>query len=337
MEHDVDEPQVKVLPTATNGQQLRGRLAPAWCVLLGVVFAVAGLLPWLATGARLPLQNLWATETRPEQMPRVLLPFNQYTVVLIIAVLVTGAAAAGLCAKLLQPRLPRHATLATAIGVLLVQLFALVQTTTVVQAGLSGRRASSLYLAALVMVAVASVLVGVLALTQAAKGSSASNVVGLSIGALALGPWLTQLVHPFGSVSSSPMVNSLLFVSRWAPPVLVGIVIGWAGVRSAGRIIAAGFGLLVLWIVPALTVGLLNAGGSRVLARYPAEMVRFGAEVTVAALTTPVLAIPPVVVAVAVAAVVIVVRQFRQRNQRGVDVDTAARVGSTSSDVAKNL
>ena len=31
------------------------------CVGLGVVAVAFGLLPWLLTGARLPLQNLWTT------------------------------------------------------------------------------------------------------------------------------------------------------------------------------------------------------------------------------------------------------------------------------------
>lgn len=95
--------------------------------------------------------------------------------------------------------------------------------------------------------------------------------------------------------------------------MLVGVAIGWAGVRGAGRVVAAAFGLLLLWVVPALTVGLLNAGGSRVLARYPAEMVRYGAEVSAAALTTPALVVPPLVVAVVMAAAVIVVRRLRPR------------------------
>jgi len=118
------------------------RLLPSWaCLLLGIGLAVIGLLPWLITGLRLPLQNLWATETRPEQMPRVLLPFNQYAVVLIIAVLVIGAAA-GLCSRALRPRLARRGVWAMGGGVLLVQLAAVLQTAIVVQGGLSERRAS---------------------------------------------------------------------------------------------------------------------------------------------------------------------------------------------------
>lgn len=45
---------------------------------LGAAAAIVGLIPWIITGMRLPLQNLWATDTRPADMPLALLPFSQY-------------------------------------------------------------------------------------------------------------------------------------------------------------------------------------------------------------------------------------------------------------------
>ena len=321
MNHDVHDTREQTRTTAAGDHQ-QARLPAALCVLLGVAAALVGLLPWLVSGARLPLQNLWATETRPEQMPHVLLPFSQYAVVLVIAVLVTGAAVAGLGARLLRSRLPRRGVLAVAAGVLLVQVTALVQTATVVGAGLSERQASTVYLVGLVVVAVLSVLVGVVALTLTAVAPPAGAVVGLSVGALALGPWLSGLAFPFGSVATSPVSPALLAALRWAPAVLVGITIGWAGLRSAGRVAAALVGLLLLWVVPALTAGLVNAGGSRVLARYPAEMVRYAVEVVVAALTAPAIALPPLVVAAVVAAAVVLGDRLWPRRQPAVDPKT---------------
>jgi hypothetical protein len=63
-------------------------------VLMGVGAAVAGLLPWIITGMRLPLQNLWADEGAglAEPMPFVLLPFSQYFVTLLIGVIAVGSA-----------------------------------------------------------------------------------------------------------------------------------------------------------------------------------------------------------------------------------------------------
>lgn len=53
----------------------RGLTAVAW-LLVGALVAVVGLLPWIVTGMRLPLQNRWAAETLPGDMPVALLPFN---------------------------------------------------------------------------------------------------------------------------------------------------------------------------------------------------------------------------------------------------------------------
>lgn len=317
--HDIHDQS----PATAAAEHQQGPLPTALCMLLGVAAALVGLLPWLVTGARLPLQNLWATETRPEQMPHVLLPFNQYAVVLVIAVLVTGAAAAGLGARMLRPRLLRRGVLAVGAGVLLVQVTALVQTATVVRAGLSERQASTVYLAGLVLVAVLSVLVGAVALTLTAVAPPAGAVVGLSVGALALGPWLSGLAFPFGSVATSPVSPALLAALRWAPAVLVGITIGWAGLRSAGRVLAALVGLLLLWVVPALTAGLVNAGGSRVLARDPAEMVRYAVEVFTAALTTPAIAVPPLALAALVAAAVLLGNHLDPRRHRTISPRTS--------------
>ena len=306
-----------------TGQQ--PRLLPSWAwLLVGMVLAVIGLLPWLVTGLRLPLQNLWATETRPEQMPRVLLPFNQYAVVLIIAVLVTGAAAAGLSARVLQQRRGRRGVWAVSGGVLLVQLAAVLQTASVVERGLSGRRVSTLYLAGLVAVALLSVMVGVLALGLIAAAPPAGAVIGLSIGALALGPWLDGLVVPFGSLVTSETTPHLLAVLRWAPPVLVGAAIAWAGLRTIGRIAAAAAALALVWVVPALTTSILNAAGTRVLARYPAEMIRYAVEVFTAALTTPALVLPPILTTVIVAAAGIAGRHaLRRQPPAGTTKDQA--------------
>lgn len=288
---------------AHAGRQTPTRL-PRWlCPLIGAGSAVFGLLPWLVTGLRLPLQNLWATETASDQMPLVLLPFSQYLITLIIVVLVLGAAVAGICARVLRPRLPRWSVPAVAAGVLVVQVVALVQTTSVVGAGLSDRRDSGFYLAALVAVSILSVVVGTLVLGLIAAAPKAAAVIGLSIAALASGPWLESLVAPDFSFVYSPTTLQLLDVVRWAPPVLVGAAIAWSGLPTVGRVAAAGVGLLLLWVVPALTDAIESAAGTRVLARNPTGMARHASEVFNRALTTPELVLRHLLVAVVVAAV----------------------------------
>jgi len=144
----------------------------------------------------------------------------------------------------------------------------------------------------------------------------AGAVIGLSVGALAFGPWLEGLVVPFGSMIASETTPHLLPVMRWAPPVLVGVAIAWAGLRTIGRTAAAAVALALVWIVPALTTGISNAAGSRVLARYPTEMIRYAVEVFTAALTTPALVLPPILTAVIVAAAGILSQRALHRRSR---------------------
>lgn len=306
-----------------TGRRSGTRGWPWWAgLLVGAGAAVLGLLPWLVTGLRLPIQNLWATETFPEQMPRALLPFSQYALTLIIAVIVTGAAAAGLCARAARRRLPRRSVLAVLIGVLVVQLGALVQTAVVVQAGLAGGFESAIYVAVLVAVTVTSVVVGALTLALIAAGPPAAAVVGMSVGAVVLAPWLSRLIVPLATVTPTPAALLLLAAARWVPAVLVGVVIAWAGLRTLRRALAGATGLLLLWVVPALTSAIAASAGTRVLARRPVEMAQFAAQVFSQSLTTPALALPPLLVALVVAAVRILGRFLRRRG-RGQSVSTS--------------
>lgn len=291
------------------------RPLPWWaCLLIGIASALVGMLPWLITGMRLPLQNLWATETLPADMPIALLPFNQYALTLIVAILVTGAAIAGIVARAIRSRRPRFGVAAILSGVLLVQVVAVVQTTLVVEGGLQERTESTLYLVALVALASLSVLVGVLVLLLVAAAPRAGAVVGLSIAAVLFVSWLTGLIVPFGSVQTTELAW-LLNLLRWIPPILIGAAIAWAGVNTVGRVLAAAFSLLVLWIAPALITAVVNAAGSRVLARDPQLMAEYAVDVFGMALTMPELALPPLILAVVVAAIGLVGRAILKRSR----------------------
>ena len=291
------------------------RPLPWWaCLLIGIASALVGMLPWLITGMRLPLQNLWATETLPADMPIALLPFNQYALTLIVSILVTGAAIAGIVARAVRARRPRFGVAAVLSGVLLVQVVAVVQTTIVVEGGLQERAESTLYLVALVALASLSVLVGVLVLLLVAAAPRAGAVVGLSIAAVLFVSWLTGLIVPFGSVQTTELAW-LLNLLRWIPPILIGAAIAWAGVNTVGRVFAAAFGLLVLWIAPALITAVVNAAGSRVLARDPQLMAEYAVDVFGMALTMPELALPPLILAVVVAAIGLVGRAILKRSR----------------------
>jgi hypothetical protein len=297
-----EQPVVEPDADAARTPASPARRIPLWaCALIGIASGVLGLLPWLLSGMRLPLQNLWAASTPPDSMPLVLLPFSQYAITSIVGLLVVGSAAGGIVARALARRLPGGGALTIFLALLLVQVVAVAQTATVVRAGLQVRREATLYLGLLVGVAVVAVIVGVLAFWLVAKAPKGGAVVGLSIGALATGPWLTAGVALSVLPLLSDVVRELLAQTRWLPPVLVGAAIAWGGLRTVGRVAAALFGLALVWIVPALSTGIFNAAGSRVLAHEPLEMLSYGVQVFELALVTPEYVIPPLVVAVVVA------------------------------------
>jgi len=269
-------------------------------VLLGVAAAVVGLLPWLATGMRLSLQNLWAFETMPEAMPLALLPFSQYALTSIVGLIVTGSAIAGLLARALRRRMPRRGFAGLLVGVLGVQLIAVAQTALVVQSGLQRRFESTVYLLALIALALFSIAVGVLLLWLIARAPRAGALIGFAFGAIAVGFWASTLLAPFLGVGTVD-VGWLLDWLRWVPAVLIGAAIAWCGVGTVGRVVAAIASLVVLWLAPALATAVSSAVGTRVLATRPAEMLDYGVGVFSAASTIPELVLPPIIVAIVVA------------------------------------
>lgn len=270
---------------------------------IGVGGAVVGLLPWMVTGMRLPLQNLWATQTLPEDMPIAWLPFSQYQVTLLLALMVVGAAAAGLASRALRSRLPRRSILSTTAGLLFVQVIATAQAANALRSGLEQGQAGTLYLAACVALAVVGILFGLLVLGLIARGPRAGAVVAFTLAAIAAGWWLDGLISPIGSVGARPELAYLLLdIARWVPAVLVGAAIAWGGVNTAGRIVAAVCSLLLLWIVPALATAVTAAVGSRILLGDPLEMLDYGWGVFTMAVAMPELVLPPLIVAVVVAA-----------------------------------
>ena len=283
--------------------------------LIGVACALVGLLPWLITGMRLPLQNLWASETLPDQMPIALLPFSQYAITFIAGLIVTGAATAGLVARATRPRQPRRGFAAILIGVLTVQLIATLQTSIVVRVGLQSGSESALYFAAVLAVVFVSILVGMLVLWLIARAPRAGALVGIAIAAIVFGAWLGGLLVPFGTYPAEPIVQLVGYV-RWVAPVIIGAAIAWCGINTVGRIAAAIGSLLILWVGPALITGLTSAAGSRALARQLGELLDYGIQVFGMALTMPEVALPPIIVAVAVAAIGLVGISIVRRSRR---------------------
>ncbi|MWB98109.1 hypothetical protein [Agromyces seonyuensis] len=314
MPAEPSDPIVPSVPTAAAAapeSDAPGAAAPAadvrppfaWWTwfLIGAGGAIVGLLPWLVTGATLPLQNLWAVETLPDDMPRTLLPFSQYELVTVAALLGVGAAAAGIAFRALRARAAARSRFALVLGVLVVQLAAIVQTTVVVAAGLRDGTESGLYLGVVLGAAAIAFAAGLIVLPLIGWGPRAGALIGLALAAIVSTSWIGAAIDPVMLVTTD-LSTWLLPVLRWVPPVLVGVAIAWCGLATVGRAIAAVVSLALLWVLPALITGVWNAFGSRVLLRYPDELVDQLVGVFRSALVQPELVLPPLVVAVVVAA-----------------------------------
>ncbi|SMH50938.1 hypothetical protein SAMN06295885_3638 [Rathayibacter oskolensis] len=291
------------------------RLLPS--IATGAAAAVVGLLPWLLTGLRLPVQNLWAVEVAPEAMPLALLPFSQYSIVLIAAVILVGSALAGLAVRVgpavRAGRGPR--TLGAAIGAIGVQVIALVQSAVTVAGGLSEGTASDLYLAALVAGAVGSIVVGAVVLLLIARAAEPGAAIGVSIAAIAAGSWLTTLVAPLTTDSAAGL--GVLNAVQWLPGILAGLGLAWCGLTSVVRALAWAVSLVLLWVGPTLVTAVSSAAGSRVLAPYPLEMLDYGSQVFTTALMIPAVSLRTALTALVVGAVgFIVLSAVRRRRDR---------------------
>ncbi len=298
------------------------RRRPAWTFLLvGVGGGILGLVPWLVTGGRLPLQNVW--EETPAVLPWVLLPFHPYYVTLLAALLLVGATAAGIAARALGAR--GASVWLTIVGVFVVHVIAVVQTTLAAGATLPETTEARIWLYGLAGGAVVSALVGVGVTALVARAPRAGAVIGLTIGAMAASSWIAALIAPPGAVQLE--YPSLLVVVPWIGPVLVGVAIAWAGVNTVGRIVAAIAAVAMVWVVPALLTGMVNALGSRVYWSYPAELVDYAVGVFRAALFTPELALRPVIATVVVAAVGLIVRAVVAR-RRPAETDAGSTISA---------
>lgn len=306
---DVEHSSEDTTPGASPARALR-----TWQLfLIGVASAALGLLPWLITGMRLPLQNLWASETLPDDMPLVLLPFSQYFLSLIASLIVIGAAIAGLVARSTRSRAPRGGFAMLLMGVLLVDIVAIGQTATTVGGGLRDDDWSVIYLGALVAVAVMAVVVGVGVLWLIARAPRAGAVIGFTIAAILSAGWLHALMAPRGPAFAGDPAW-LWDAVRWVPAVLVGAAIAWGGIETVGRVVAAIASLVMLWVGPTLITAVSAAAGTRVLAKYPGEMVDYGIGVFRMALTDPGLVVPPIATAIVVAAIGLIARAVVTRS-----------------------
>ncbi|WEK61739.1 MAG: hypothetical protein P0Y60_02965 [Candidatus Microbacterium colombiense] len=232
---------------------------------IGAAGAVIGLLPGVIGGGRLPAQNLWATQTLPEDMPFALLPISQYTVGTVLCLFVVGGVAAGLGIRALRRRNGIPAWSA-AVGLAAVHLIAIVQTFAVLAVGLgisSGDRRVLLYFGGMLGGAVVVALLAQLGFWLTSQRSAGPVALGVALAAVPATMWLASGLFAF----TGPVVQPL-FVSQlvqWLPVIIVGFALAWCGVRPLRRLGVWAAALLALWVTPALFTAVSYGLGMRVL------------------------------------------------------------------------
>lgn len=246
----------------------------------GATAALVTLLPWLLSGGILPLQNLWATQTMPDDMPFALLPVSQYNAIAIFSLLVIGGVLAGVAACLLRSsRSVPTWTVMTGLGML--QALAIVQAFVVVAIGLglggAGDLRAALYFFGMLAGAVAGVATGLFGFWLVTRESTAAASLGIALAAVPFSVWLAHSIMLFTSPNGMPLLAANIV--HWLPTLIVGASLAWCGARPVGRLVIWAIALLALWLLPALFGAIQFALGMRVLRGDLGEMADAAAQI----------------------------------------------------------
>lgn len=299
----------------------RGRREHLRGLLTGAIAAVVGLLPWLASGARLPLQNLWAVEVLPDDMPRAALPISQYDATTILALLVVGAALAGAVTGARRRRAPLApvALWPVLTGLAVVQLAAVAQSFVVLARGLgiippatSGTAVltavddrATLYLVGMLGGTLVCLVLGLVVAALLAHRSAAVVALGVGLVAVPLASWIVAWPGATVAGGGGILANAVI---RWLPAVAVGLALGWCELRRRSHAVVWALDLVLLWLVPATLTALTYAMGMRVLDGDLREMAVAAVQIFPLVLRE---SARGVMLAVAIAVTVVLVRRGR--------------------------
>ena len=277
----------------------RNHTTPALVLIalgIGVFAGLVGLAPWIGTGMVLPVQNLWAEQTLPEDMPVSLLPLSQYLAIRLVGLLVTGGLVAALCLRWWAPARSRVATACAAGGLLLVQLIAAVQSFTVLSNGLIGSTdqaydvrstgsMSALYFGGLLAGTVAAMVAGVLVFGAVRSRRKAGAALGIGLAAVPAGEWMSAWGEVFWESFDTPAV--VYHLGHWFPAALVGLALAWCPPDRIGRAAVWVSDLALLWIVPVLFDAVAGALGTRVFRGDVAQMQEYAGSSFASSLGAP--------------------------------------------------
>jgi hypothetical protein len=253
----------------------------AFGLVIGFASAVLGLAPWLVTGARLPLQNLWRAEALPEEMPISLLPVSQYHATTIAVLLFVGGVTAGLAVWAIRPRV-RVPFWSAASGVLCAHGVAVIQSFSVVASGLrvaegGADSRSFLYFAGMLGGTLAAVVLSQAVLWLTSRRGTSAVFLAVALSAVPFTSWVVLWIATLSGPAGPP--SAISWISTWLPAVIVAAVIGWCGVRPLRRLWIWILSLGALWILPAIMTAVTSALGMRVLDGDPAAMVEVASQI----------------------------------------------------------
>ncbi|MFP5312960.1 MAG: hypothetical protein ACLGH7_11245 [Actinomycetes bacterium] len=307
----------------TRGAARKPGAEPFVAGLVGVLGGLLGLAPWLATGAQLPLQNLWGQETLPDDMPLALLPLSQYRSTTIVVLLTVGASVTGIALRAWGPARRGRAAAYALGGVLLVHATAAVQAFAVLSNGLAPGPRSTIYLAGLLGGTIAAIAAGIVALLLFAARSRGAVALGAGLMAVPLASWLAAAAAFAAGPEGLP--SFLAIVWRWLPPVLVGAALAWCGFKPASRLWVWAADLAFLWLVPALFTSVNYVLGTRAYLGNFAEMAILSRQILAATLGPAGGAGPTVLLALGIGLAGALALLLRRR--------LASRPGTTAADV----
>ena len=234
---------------------------------IGFASAALVLVPWLVTGARLPVQNLWRYEVLPGDMPWALLPVSQYYALRIAVMLFTGRTLAGLAVRLLR-RVVEVPPWSAAVGVLVVHSIAIIQSFAVVADGLGLHeprvdQRAVLYFAGWLGGTIFAAFLAQAVFWLATRKSVSAASLGLALSAVPFSSWIVDTASMLSSPGGLP--PEIPAIGMWLPAVLVAVALAWCGLRPLRRMLVWVASLAALWITPALFTSVGNALGMRVL------------------------------------------------------------------------
>lgn len=258
--------------TDVAAQERKG-IHPAWGILVGPLAVGLGLLPWLLTGARLPLQNLWVGGG---QEAFSFLPLSQYSLTAVVAFSVVPGLFAALAWGLLWGSSPGGKSARQAISVFMgiVQIIVALQSISVLASGHdvggAGTRAgyATFYVTALTAWTVACAVLGQLVFWLAARTAAWPRAVGLILTVLPLRWWFLSWMGflPLAEFSQSPWLQ---WLSRWMPALVLGAALGFIGWRPARLLWAWVAGAVLVWFGEAAAFALAYVAGTRSMLYNP--------------------------------------------------------------------